>query len=226
MKDTNSDDDYEQMSVGSGDAPNPNISKLKKKFKTPINKRKFSFIILLIIVIILGIYFLLKSSYASSLVDQNNDIQNEINLLSQKEEKLRKKNDELNNKKESLKKENDNIIQQINQMKEKNEGIKDNNNEMLRGISDKQGIGNYYESEINNNRKLFGTLRLKLRDIFGLLDYLRCGYFTNSDLIVYLRNRGLFTTNKQVDLLFIRLDKYRNGKIDFRNVEDELQTVY
>ena len=82
------------------------------------------------------------------------------------------------------------------------------------------------ESEINNNRKLFGTLRLRLRDIFGLLDYLRTGYFTNSDLIVYLKNRGLFTTNKQADLLFIRLDKYRNGKIDFRNVEDELQTLY
>ena len=82
------------------------------------------------------------------------------------------------------------------------------------------------ESEINNNRKLFGTLRLRLRDIFGLLDYLRVGYFTNSDLIVYLKNRGLFTTNKQADLLFIRLDKYRNGKIDFRNVEDEVQTVY
>ena len=82
------------------------------------------------------------------------------------------------------------------------------------------------ESEINNNRKLFGTLRLRLRDIFGLLDYLRTGYFTNSDLIVYLKNRGLFTTNKQADLLFIRLDKYRNGKIGFRNVEDELQTLY
>ena len=82
------------------------------------------------------------------------------------------------------------------------------------------------ESEINNNRKLFGTLRLRLRDIFGFLDYLRTGYFTNSDLIVYLKNRGLFTTNKQADLLFIRLDKYRNGKIDFRNVEDELQTLY
>ena len=165
MKDTNSDDDYEQMSVGSGDAPNPNISKLKKKFKSPINKRKLSFIILLIIVIILGIYFLVKSSYASSLVDQNNDIQNKINLLSQKEEKLRKKNDELNNKKESLKKENDNIIQQINQMKEKNEEIKDNNNEMLREISDKQVIGNYYESEINNTKHILSNLIFKENNI-------------------------------------------------------------
>ena len=82
------------------------------------------------------------------------------------------------------------------------------------------------ESDINNNTKLFGTLRLKLRDIFGLLDYLRRGYFTNSDLIVYLQKKGLFTTNKSADLLFIRLDKFRNGQVDFRNMEEELQTIY
>ena len=82
------------------------------------------------------------------------------------------------------------------------------------------------ESDINNNTKLFGTLRLKLRDIFGLLDYLRRGHFTNSDLIVYLQNRGLFTSNKSADLLFIRFDKFRNGKVEIRNIEDELQTIY
>ena len=77
------------------------------------------------------------------------------------------------------------------------------------------------ENSINNNRKLFGTLRLKLRDIFRLLDCLGCGYFTNSDLNVYLRNRGIFSTNKDADLLFIRLDKNRNGKIFYGDVEDE-----
>ena len=82
------------------------------------------------------------------------------------------------------------------------------------------------ENSINNNRKLFGTLRLKLRDIFRLLDCLGCGYFTNSDLNVYLRNRGIFSTNKDADLLFIRLDKNRNGKIFYGDVEDEVQTIY
>jgi Ca2+-binding EF-hand superfamily protein len=82
------------------------------------------------------------------------------------------------------------------------------------------------ENSINNNRKLFGTLRLKLRDIFRLLDILGCGYFTNSDLNVYLRNRGIFSTNKDADLLFIRLDKNRNGKIFYGDVEDEVQTIY
>ena len=82
------------------------------------------------------------------------------------------------------------------------------------------------ENDINNNRKLFGNLRLKIGDILGLLDYLRRGYFTNSDLIVYLQNKRLFSSNKDADLLFIRLDKYRNGKVDYKNVVDELQPIY
>ena len=82
------------------------------------------------------------------------------------------------------------------------------------------------ENQINNFRRTIGTLRIKLRDIFGLLDYLKRGYFTNSDLLVYLQNQCLMTSNKDADLLFIRLDKNRNGKIDFREVEDEVQTLY
>ena len=81
------------------------------------------------------------------------------------------------------------------------------------------------ENEINDLRRDYGSLRLKLRDIFGLLDYLRNGYFTNSDLMVYLQKQNLLGNNKDADLLFIRLDKNRNGKIDYREVEDELQTL-
>ena len=83
-----------------------------------------------------------------------------------------------------------------------------------------------YENEINNMRKLFGTLRLNLRDIFGLLDKSKMGAFSNEELVEYLENNNLMTNNRDADLLFIRLDKNRNGKIDFREVEDEIQTVY
>ena len=82
------------------------------------------------------------------------------------------------------------------------------------------------ENEINNMRSSLGPLKLKLRDIFGLLDYLRRGYFTNSDLMIYLQKEGLLTNDKDADLLFIRLDKNRNGKIDYREVEDEIQALY
>ncbi len=82
------------------------------------------------------------------------------------------------------------------------------------------------ENDINNNRKLFGTLRLKLRDIFGLIDCIRKGYFTNSELNCYLRNKCLFSTDKDADLLFIRLDKCRNGRVSYLDVEEEIQTLY
>ena len=44
--------------------------------------------------------------------------------------------------------------------------------------------------------------------------------------MVYFVNNNLVENNKDADLLFIRLDKNRNGKIDFPQIDDELQTLY
>ena len=82
------------------------------------------------------------------------------------------------------------------------------------------------ENDINNMRRQFGILRLKLKDIFKLIDCLNRGYFTNKDFLDYLQKEGLMNNNKDADLLFIRLDKNRNGKIDYKEVEDEIQTLY
>ena len=82
------------------------------------------------------------------------------------------------------------------------------------------------ENEINNMRKLFGTLRLNLRDIFSLIDKRNLGSFTTDELIEYLENNRMMNNNRDADLLFIRLDKNRNGKIDFSEIEDEIQTLY
>ena len=89
MKDDNLDEQYEEMSVGSGDAPVANSFINKKKFNTIINKRKIANILLLLIIIGLGIFFIIKSSYVSFLSDQNSDLQNGINSLSQKEANLK-----------------------------------------------------------------------------------------------------------------------------------------
>ena len=83
-----------------------------------------------------------------------------------------------------------------------------------------------YEVQINNMRKTFGTLRLNLRDIFGLLDKNNNGFFCNEDLMEYLGDNNILQNNRDSDLLFIRLDKNRNGKIDFIEIEDEIRTVY
>lgn len=82
------------------------------------------------------------------------------------------------------------------------------------------------EIEINNMRKLFGTLRLNLRNVFGQVDKTNSGHFKSEELIDYLDNNRLLTNRRDPDLLFIRLDKNRNGRIDFSEVEDELQTIY
>ncbi len=145
-------DNYEEMSVGSGDAPNPDSFINKKKFKKPIDKRKISFIILLLMIIILGIVFIIKSSYISSLSDQNNELQNEINILSEKEDKLKSRNNKLYLKKESLIKDNNNIIQQINDIKEKNKLLTEENNAMIEGISERQLIIKDYENKINDSK--------------------------------------------------------------------------
>ena len=41
------------------------------------------------------------------------------------------------------------------------------------------------ENEINNDRKLLGTVRLKLNEIFGLLDKDGKGYFENNEMMEY-----------------------------------------
>ena len=82
------------------------------------------------------------------------------------------------------------------------------------------------ENQINNMRRTMGTLRMKLRDVFGMIDFMRRGYFDNGDLLEYLKKEGILFNDKDADLLFIRLDKNRNGKIDYKEIEDELQTLY
>ena len=83
-----------------------------------------------------------------------------------------------------------------------------------------------YENKINDDRSTLGTLRLKLNDIFALIDKEGKGFFENNEMMVYLANNEILDNNKAADLLFIRLDKKRNGKIDLPELEDELQTLY
>ena len=82
------------------------------------------------------------------------------------------------------------------------------------------------EKDINNMRRSCGSLRSNLKDIFGLVDNQGKRCFTDEELLDYLQNNGLLDNNKAADLLFIRLDKNRNGKIYYPEVEEELQPVY
>ena len=83
-----------------------------------------------------------------------------------------------------------------------------------------------FEKEINDDRKLLVDMRVKLNDIFKLLDKNDKGYFDHNEMVEYFKDNGILENIRDADLLFIRLDKNRNGKIDYYEVAEELPTLY
>ena len=83
-----------------------------------------------------------------------------------------------------------------------------------------------HENNLNFLRRGFTTLNLKLENIFGNIDIMKMGYFTNNDLTLYLKKNNIYTNSLEADLLFIRLDKNRNGKIDYKEIYDETHPLY
>ena len=83
-----------------------------------------------------------------------------------------------------------------------------------------------YENKFNFMRRSFTTLNIKLKKLFEKIDTGKNGYFSNDDLVIYMKKNRIFTSNKDIDLLFIRLDKNRNGKIDYKEIYDETHPIY
>ena len=74
-------------------------------------------------------------------------------------------------------------------------------------------------------RKELENMKINLRDIFSLIDKQQNGALSNKDFIEYLENNNMINNIREADLLFIRLDKNRNGKIDYSELEDEIQAL-
>ncbi len=84
-----------------------------------------------------------------------------------------------------------------------------------------------YEIEINERRKDLSILLNKLKDIFNLFDKNGIGYFGFNEFINYMKENNLLDDKElNPDLLFIRLDKNRNGKIIFEELIDEFEALY
>ena len=113
-------ENYEQMSVGSGDAPEPNIkeSKNNNKIENKIINNKV-IIIYLLIIIILGIYYIYITAYSSSFSEQNNNFQKEINILNNNQTNLQINNTKLIHIKNQFLDKNNEINVQIKQIKKK-----------------------------------------------------------------------------------------------------------
>ena len=54
------------------------------------------------------------------------------------------------------------------------------------------------------------------------MDYSKRGVINRSDLKLYLTQFNKFTTSKECDLLFIRLDRTRTGEVSIEDIENEL----
>ena len=83
-----------------------------------------------------------------------------------------------------------------------------------------------HENNINFLRRGFTTLNLKLKNIFENIDISNNGYLSNEDLEKYLKKKGIYRNDLDKELLFIRLDKNRNGKIDYQEIYDETHPLY
>ena len=79
-----------------------------------------------------------------------------------------------------------------------------------------------FEFRINDMRKKMGNVKMNLVKLFNLIDNKNIGYFEYSDLINYLEKNKINFKQLNADLLFIRLDKKRNGRIYFEELKDEL----
>jgi Ca2+-binding EF-hand superfamily protein len=84
-----------------------------------------------------------------------------------------------------------------------------------------------YEVEINEKKKEINFLMRKMKEIFYLFDKDGIGFFGFDEYINYLKENNL-VEDKMInpDLLFIRLDKNRNGKVIFEELADELEAIY
>ena len=84
-----------------------------------------------------------------------------------------------------------------------------------------------YEVEINEKRKDLLILKRKLKDIFYLFDKNDIGFFGFEEFKKYIEENKLINDkNLNGDLLFIRFDKNRNGKIMFEELSDEFEALY
>lgn len=76
-----------------------------------------------------------------------------------------------------------------------------------------------FEYRLNDIRKRLRNLRLM--NLFNLIDINNLGYFDYSNLINYFKKNRIDFKQLDADLLFIRFDKNRNGKIEFKEIEEE-----
>lgn len=82
-----------------------------------------------------------------------------------------------------------------------------------------------YESKFNAVKSDFIGVRSKLRQLYKEIDVSGKGKVSEDDITNYLQKVGIFTSIKDCNLLFIRLDRNRDGVIDYSEFEREFTSI-
>ena len=80
-----------------------------------------------------------------------------------------------------------------------------------------------FENRANIEKK---SLNINIKEIFNIFDNNNQGFFYFPNFITYLNSYGLLNNDYiNPDLLYIRMDKNRNGRIDFKEFVDEMVAI-
>ena len=84
-------------------------------------------------------------------------------------------------------------------------------------------VGEYTLNKVKEN---FTSLKNKFSDVFKSIDSSDYGYIGEKDFAVYLQKNNLFKSGNDCDLLFLRFNKLRNGRIGIEEMLDEIKPIY
>ena len=78
------------------------------------------------------------------------------------------------------------------------------------------------EEELNLIRENIIGINAQIEKIFDTIDVSGLGFISDMELYIYLKNKGIISNDLQNSLIFIKLDKSRNGKIELWEIQEEL----
>ena len=81
------------------------------------------------------------------------------------------------------------------------------------------------ENELNIIKEDMSGIIVNLNKIFNKIDKNRLGYINAIELLLFLRNNGINCNEVEINLIFIRLDKNKDEKIEIWEFEKELKPL-
>ena len=81
------------------------------------------------------------------------------------------------------------------------------------------------EFALNKEKEKFTSLKDNFREIFKLIDNSGKGFIGEKEFVIYIQNNEIFNKSNECDLLFLRFNKLRNGKIEFQEMVHEMEPI-